>query len=427
MNVDQASLPDASDEKSPEPSATLSPAPRRISKEVEREIRKHVGGMANAAAILAAIVCFTVGVILFSGIWTSHTLSKPLGVVMLITGMAVVQLNEKRKSKKADDLKEFLSKGIYVIAKLETIYDKSKNGYRPSHEFIDELQIFYRGNSGRSILGQFASNWPARVKIDRKLIDIKINLGDLIDKVKPTEDIRLLILGVGKNTRLLAIDQLHWLSIDQEGQFSTSLPAFEPRELGKEVDTSESQSTSLAPSFFSSVLVVLPTYALAAWGVMSGSNAEFANTGDSIPPGVGCLVTLLFTLTHGVVPVFFYRIFFIGIDAARTGGQGLNRGLRIANLFTTLHMALWYGLPAILLASMTSWYSLGWFVFHLIIAGKKRRRWTFIEHGSTSVALLLFLLMFSETNLFPLGIMVVIFQSLLLTLAEWKGRTLWVE
>ena len=427
MNVDQASLPDASDEKSPEPSATLSPAPRRISKEVEREIRKHVGGMANAAAILAAIVCFTVGVILFSGIWTSHTLSKPLGVVMLITGMAVVQLNEKRKSKKSDDLKEFLSKGIYVIAKLETIYDKSKNGYRPSHEFIDELQIFYRGNSGRSILGQFASNWPARVKIDRKLIDIKINLGDLIDKAKPTEDIRLLILGVGKNTRLLAIDQLHWLSIDQEGQFSTSLPAFEPRELGKEVDTSESQSTSLAPSFFSSVLVVLPTYALAAWGVMSGSNAEFANTGDSIPPGVGCLVTLLFTLTHGVVPVFFYRIFFIGIDAARTGGQGLNRGLRIANLFTTLHLALWYGLPAILLASMTSWYSLGWFVFHLIIAGKKRRRWTFIEHGSTSVALLLFLLMFSETNLFPLGIMVVIFQSLLLTLAEWKGRTLWVE
>lgn len=427
MNVDQASLPDASDEKSPEPSATLSPAPRRISKEVDREIRKHVGGMANAAAILAAIVCFTVGVILFSGIWTSHTLSKPLGVVMLITGMAVVQLNEKRKSKKADDLKEFLSKGIYVIAKLETIYDKSKNGYRPSHEFIDELQIFYRGNSGRSILGQFASNWPARVKIDRKLIDIKLNLGDLIDKAKPTEDIRLLILGVGKNTRLLAIDQLHWLSIDQEGQFSTSLPAFEPRELGKEVDTSESQSTSLAPSFFSSVLVVLPTYALAAWGVMSGSNAEFANTGDSIPPGVGCLVTLLFTLTHGVVPVFFYRISFIGIDAARTGGQGLNRGLRIANLFTTLHMALWYGLPAILLASMTSWYSLGWFVFHLIIAGKKRRRWTFIEHGSTSVALLLFLLMFSETNLFPLGIMVVIFQSLLLTLAEWKGRTLWVE
>lgn len=427
MNVDQASLPDASDEKSPEPSVTLSPAPRRISKEVDREIRKHVGGMANAAAILAAIVCFTVGVILFSGIWTSHTLSKPLGVVMLITGMAVVQLNEKRKSKKADDLKEFLSKGIYVIAKLETIYDKSKNGYRPSHEFIDELQIFYRGNSGRSILGQFASNWPARVKIDRKLIDIKLNLGDLIDKAKPTEDIRLLILGVGKNTRLLAIDQLHWLSIDQEGQFSTSLPAFEPRELGKEVDTSESQSTSLAPSFFSSVLVVLPTYALAAWGVMSGSNAEFANTGDSIPPGVGCLVTLLFTLTHGVVPVFFYRISFIGIDAARTGGQGLNRGLRIANLFTTLHMALWYGLPAILLASMTSWYSLGWFVFHLIIAGKKRRRWTFIEHGSTSVALLLFLLMFSETNLFPLGIMVVIFQSLLLTLAEWKGRTLWVE
>ena len=427
MNVDQASLPDASDAFPSEPSPTLSPAPRRISKEVEREIRKHVGGLANAVAILAAIACFTVGVILFSGIWTSHTLSKPLGVGVLITGMVVVQLNEKRKSKKAQDLKEFLSKGNYVSAKLETIYDKSKNGYRPSREFIDELQVFYRGNSGRSILGQFASDWPARVKIDRKLIDIKINLGDFIDKVNPTEDIRLLILGVGKNTRLLAIGQLHWLSIDQAGQFSTSLPAFKPQGADKDADSSESQSTSLAPSFFSSVLVVLPTYALATWGVMSGSNAEFTSNGDSIPSGVDFLVTLLFTLTHGVTPVFFYRIFFIGIDAARTREQGLNQGLRIANLFTTLHMALWYGLPAILLAAMTSWYSLGWFVFHLIIAGKKRRRWTFIEHGSTSVALLLFLLMFSETNLFPLGIMVVIFQSLLLTLAEWKGRRLWVD
>ncbi len=427
MNANQASLPDASDEKHPEPGPTLSPAPRRISKEVEREIRKHVGGMANVAAILAAIVCFTAGLILFAGIWTSHTLSKPLGVGMLITGMAVVQLNEKRKSKKAEELKEFLRKGNYVSAKLETIYDKSKNGYRPSHEFIDELQVFYRGNSGRSILGQFASGWPARVKVDRKLIDIKINLGDLIDKAKPTEDIPLLLLGVGKNTQVIAIDQLHWLSIDQAGQFSTSLPPSKPQELDGEVDSSESQSTSLAPSFFSSVLVVLPTYALSAWGVMSGSNGEFTNNSDSIPPVVGCLVTLIFTLSHGVIPVFFYRIFFIGIDAARTGAQGMSQGLRIANLFTTLHMAAWYGLPAIALAAMTSWYSLGWFVFHLVIAGKKRRRWTFIEHGSTSVALLLFLVMFSETNLFPLGIVVVISQSLLLTLAEWKGRRLWVD
>ena len=103
MNVDQASPPDASDEEHTKPSPTLSPAPRRISEGVEREIRRHVGGIANVAAILVAIVCFTVGVILFSGLWTSHTLSKPLGVGMLIAGMAVVQLNEKRKSKKDHD------------------------------------------------------------------------------------------------------------------------------------------------------------------------------------------------------------------------------------------------------------------------------------------------------------------------------------
>jgi hypothetical protein len=42
------------------------------------------------------------------------------------------------------------------------------------------------------------------------------------------------------------------------------------------------------------------------------------------------------------------------------------------------------------------------------------------------MALALFLTVFSEHNLFPTGIIVVMLQAALLTLVEWKGKELWV-
>ena len=43
------------------------------------------------------------------------------------------------------------------------------------------------------------------------------------------------------------------------------------------------------------------------------------------------------------------------------------------------------------------------------------------------MAMGLFLICFSMADLFPVGIVVVLFQSLLLTLVEWKGKGLWVK
>ena len=60
-------------------------------------------------------------------------------------------------------------------------------------------------------------------------------------------------------------------------------------------------------------------------------------------------------------------------------------------------------------------------------SGPGRRRWVFLEHGSTSMALLLFVVCFSGENIFPVGMIVVLLQSLLLTLVEWKGKGLWVK
>jgi len=84
-------------------------------------------------------------------------------------------------------------------------------------------------------------------------------------------------------------------------------------------------------------------------------------------------------------------------------------------------------LPIIGLAVATGWYSLAWVVVHVLFAGRGRRQWAFLEHGSTSMAMGLFLICFSMADLFPVGIVVVLFQSLLLTLVEWKGKGLWVK
>ena len=43
------------------------------------------------------------------------------------------------------------------------------------------------------------------------------------------------------------------------------------------------------------------------------------------------------------------------------------------------------------------------------------------------MALLLFVVCFSGENIFPVGMIVVLLQSLLLTLVEWKGKGLWVK
>ena len=90
-------------------------------------------------------------------------------------------------------------------------------------------------------------------------------------------------------------------------------------------------------------------------------------------------------------------------------------------------MGLWYGFPSLALAWMTGWLTIPAAVIHIALARKGTRTWVFLEYGSTSFALLLFLVMFSGEKLLPNGILVVIFQIFLLTIVDWKGRGLWVK
>ena len=141
----------------------------------------------------------------------------------------------------------------------------------------------------------------------------------------------------------------------------------------------------------------------------------------------------LFTFTHCVIPVFFYLIFVAAIQGMKQTmkSTGTKPGIFVFFLlfsgFVYLHMGLWYGVPIVFLASFTGWLTILAAAVHIALAKKGTRTFVFLEYGSTSLALLLFLVMFSTTKIFPLGLLVVVFQVLLLTIVDWKGRELWLK
>ena len=199
--------------------------------------------------------------------------------------------------------------------------------------------------------------------------------------------------------------------------------------LGRQ-EANADQRDSLAASLLRSLLVVVPIYALIAWNLGRGYQGRFDISGPAsqqVASSFAAMMIIIFTITHGVGPVFFYRLFFLGnIRKRLPASSGAHQVISAIGCFVTIHMTIWYGIPIIALAVMTGWWNFAWAVGHILLAGRGRRRWALLEHGSTALALVLFLVFFRADNMYPMGIVVILFQSLLLTLVNWKGRGLWV-
>ena len=191
------------------------------------------------------------------------------------------------------------------------------------------------------------------------------------------------------------------------------------------------QWSEIGASFLRSLVPVGVTYSAALIGIeyFSGDVIEFESPGGM----VGLFIVPLFTLTHCVVPVFFYFVFVSAIAGMkkmrRLGGSSpvMLVPFLLFSGFIYLHIGLWYGIPTIALAWMTEWLTIPVAIIHVAIAQKGTRTWVFLEYGSTSFALLLFFVVFSAEELFPIGLLVALFQILLLTLVDWKGRGLWMQ
>ena len=187
-------------------------------------------------------------------------------------------------------------------------------------------------------------------------------------------------------------------------------------------------------SFLRSLVPVGLTYSATLIGFeYFGVNKIDFDSASPVNGIVGFFVVPLFTFTHCVIPVFFYFIFVAAI-------HGMKQKIKSASVqpqmlafflafsgFVYLHMGIWYGVPSIALAFFTGWLTIPVAIVHIALAKKGTRTFVFLEYGSTSFALLLFLIMFSAAKIFPLGLWVVFFQILLLTIVDWKGRDLWSE
>ena len=190
----------------------------------------------------------------------------------------------------------------------------------------------------------------------------------------------------------------------------------------------------IGSSFLRSLVPVGLTYSAALIGIEYFGVADMEFAPSNPPSGiVGLFVVPFFTLTHCVVPVFFYFLFVAAIQGMRQGVKSTGMAPQMLAFFLVfsgfvyLHMGIWFGVPAIVLAFFTGWLTIPVAIVHIALAKQGTRTFVFLEYGSTSFALLLFFVMFSMSEIFPLGLLVAFFQILLLTIVDWKGRDLWAK
>jgi len=164
---------------------------------------------------------------------------------------------------------------------------------------------------------------------------------------------------------------------------------------------------------------VLVTYATAALGgafLMEWTRGE---SGEALGPDARDVVSLwasaaTATAVHMLIAAVVYMFSWISRDVRNDSGWGC-----LVFIFTLF----WFGLPILALAQRTSPLTLIAAAIHLIFAKSQERHWVFVEYGSTSFALCLFVLNFGGANTW-VALPIVVFQALMLTLLAVWGRNL---
>ncbi|MCY3020515.1 MAG: hypothetical protein NTW87_15955 [Planctomycetota bacterium] len=173
-------------------------------------------------------------------------------------------------------------------------------------------------------------------------------------------------------------------------------------------------------AFFEAFGVVFILYGLALVGIRMLTDVPLeATEPPEVPLPAALGIMLLFTATHGVVPVFFYSVFLRNKEVPGCG-----------KAFVYLHMGLWYGAPAAALALQVHWLPLVGAAAHVALSRSGTRAWRFLQYGSASLSLLLFLLLLGGFKQpVPLWFMILaaVCQCLLLSVAGAFGRKLWVQ
>ena len=397
---------------------------------------------------VVALLRLMIGRLSFGIVWLLGA-----GTIVLFAGCIMLSIDEMRVNDKLTDVPVLLAPGLILLASLvwllaisalyfrvrstvtalshgqlqagriHRILDRSTGQYTSYESALEgsaefATSSFASGVMG-SMIGRQMNNWPAKIMLEGSTdeIDARLDLGSRIMQSVQDPGTRFLVANQRRGQAIVMTEQFPWLDVSTTGEWVYGM-------------RQQAEDFGFGKSLARTFLLVLVTYALAALGLALNIKPLFnAGINAGIHPIVGAVVVLLFTLTHAVVPVFFYSIFASVIDAAKkhSSAQANPGGLLIASGFFYLHFGCWYGLPILGLASLTGWLSLSWVLLDVLRAGSGQRRWAFLQHGSTSIALVLFVICFSGKNLFPVGILIVPLQALLLTVIEWKGKDLWIK
>jgi hypothetical protein len=174
--------------------------------------------------------------------------------------------------------------------------------------------------------------------------------------------------------------------------------------------------------FLRALVPVLITYCLAAAGtaIIDPVKIDQRTIGldtllDDAGPTESLLPALLLTIGIAVVPPFLCGAFV----------RGVRREARSPTVGECVALGVWFGFPIMILSLHAGWFCLLAVAAHLAMARGGERLWVFVEYGSTSFALLLFLAVFGD-RWYPWGLLVVLLQAPLLTLMAVWGRKLFV-
>jgi hypothetical protein len=314
--------------------------------------------------------------------------------------------------------------GRVAPATCTKVWDRQVNSWVPYAEAAEKWRGFsstVQQNYGAMMekIAEQAQQWPCKIRVaDSEGKEHEITMRMALDYAVSHPDLLVLCDPPKVNDAILLSEFYRTILVSPTGHW--------------EVESSN-RTPNLVRAFLRSAIPVIGTYIAAALGISLFGEALSPEKLQriSVPHGAG--YAMLFTLTHAIIPVYIVRLMLdvpaemqSMISAVRRHWL-INAFFGVFYAFTSTITFLWFALPIVGLAYLTGWLSIAWAAVHVAIAGRGRRVWTFIEYGSTSMALLLFILNFTAEKLVPQGLIVVILQALLLTILDLTARKRWVS
>ena len=181
--------------------------------------------------------------------------------------------------------------------------------------------------------------------------------------------------------------------------------------------------------FLRSFIPVGLTYSFTIVGVQISGDELTEVVRSEVDKYLGLFVVPLVTTTHAIIPIFIIRFVAFrnrNLNHSETAedAQRVKKEIFLPSVFVS---GVWFGVPICILINITGWFAVIPLVIHVAFARWGTKVWTFLEYGSTTFSLGLFMLFYTPENILPFGLMAVVFQIILLTFLDLWGRPLWVE